>query len=118
MERRVNMNTPTKIIHEFYYVVGAKDFANHYVLEVDKETEKMLYGNALNNVGNVYGRFAIKKSNLNEVTKIVDKRHGLVLRVQLKDYGDGYDAYEEAKNRVFEYLTEMVEDFIKYKREI
>lgn len=107
------MNNDTNLIHEFYYIVGHKDFHSHYKLAVNKETEKMLYGNALNNEGDVYGSFAIKKSNLNKVTEIIDKKYGLVLRIQLKENFD-FDVCEEAKMRIFYHLVRIAENFKMY----
>lgn len=110
------MGNNTKIIHEFYYVVGHKDFHSHYKLAVDRETEKMLYGDALNNEGKAYGRFAIKKSNLNKITEITDKRYGLVLRIQIEER-DEFDVYEDTKMKIFYYLYNIAENFRMHKRE-
>ena len=110
------MDNNTKIIHEFFYVVGHKDFHSCYKLVVDRETEKMLYGDALNNEGNAYGRFSIKKSDLNKVKEIVDKKYGLVLRIQIDEKHD-YDIYEDAKMKIFYHLYNIAENFRMHKRE-
>lgn len=110
------MDTNTKVIHELYYIVGHKDFASHYKLVVDKETEKMLYGDALNNSGNAYGRFAIKKSNLNEVQKIIDRKYGLVYKI-LIETNKKEDACIQARSIIYNYLLKIADDFKNYKGE-
>lgn len=110
------MDNYIKVIHEFYYVVGHKDFHSHYKLAVDRETEKMLYGDVWHDTGNKSGRFAIKKDNLDKITEIVDKKYGLVLRVQLEERCE-YCVYEDAKMKVFYYLYNIAENFRMHKRE-
>ena len=104
------MNNNTKIIHEFYYVVGHKDFHSHYKLTVDRETEKMLYGDSLNNEGKAYGRFAVKKSNLNVVQTIIDRKYGTVYKIQIEE-NLKTDARMKAENIVYNYLLEIAEKF-------
>ena len=90
------MKTENKIIYEFYYMVGLTDFSSCYKLIVDKETEKMLYGNALYEGITPSGRFSVNKSNLNQVYEKIDRHKGLVYRVQVDD--DNYkSAYKKGK---------------------
>jgi hypothetical protein len=110
------MSNNTKIIYEFYYVVGHEDFASYYKLAVDRETEKMLYGNALNNEGNVYGRFAIKKSNLNEVQEIIDRKYGIVYKIQI-DEANEQQARLEAYHIISNHLCNIAEQFCRFQRE-
>lgn len=114
--RGIKVNTNTKVIYEFYYVVGHANFHSHYELIVERETEKMLYGDALNNEGNAYGRFAIKKSNLNEVQKIIDRKYGTVYKVQIEE-NEKETARLKAKDIVYNYLFQVAERFKNYKRE-
>lgn len=106
------MDNNTKLIHEFYYVVGHKDFHSHYKLAVDRETEKMLYGNALNDEGNVYGRFSIKKENLDRVQKVIDRKYGTVYKVQVKDSEKG-DVRMRAKCIIYNHLRKITQEFLK-----
>lgn len=110
------MDNNKKVIHEFYYIVGYAGFHSHYKLMVDRETEKMLYGDALNNKGNAYGRFAIKKSNLNEVQKIIDRKYGTVYKVQIEE-NEKETARLIAKDIIYNYLFEIAERFKNYKKE-
>lgn len=110
------MSAETKVIHEFFYVVGHADFHSYYKLIVDRETEKMLYGDALNNEGNAYGRFAIKKNNLNQVYKIIDRKYGTVYKVQIEE-NEKETARLIAKDIIYNYLFEIAERFKNYKRE-
>ena len=110
------MDNDLKIIHEFYYVVGHKDFHSHYKLVVNKETEKMLYGNVLNNEGKAYGSFAIKKINLNKVQVCIDRKYGLVYKVQMNE-PDEQKACLEANNIISNHLHNIAEQFCNYQRE-
>lgn len=110
------MDNNTKIIYEFYYVVGHEDFHSHCELAVDRETEKMLYGDALNNEGNAYGRFAIKKNNLNVIQVIIDRKYGIVYRIQIEE-NDKETARIKAKEIVYNYLFELAEKFKNYCKE-
>ena len=110
------MDSNTKLIYEFYYVVGRKDFHSYCKLAVDRETEKMLYGDALNNEDEVYGRFAIKKENLDKVQKVVDRKYGTVYKVQVKE-NEKETARLKAKDIVYNYLFQIAEDFKNCKRE-
>ena len=75
-----------KVIYEFYYNVGSYKFDNCFKCVVEKETEKMLYGNVFYESGVPYNsRFAINKSNLNHIHQIVNERKGLIYRVQVED---------------------------------
>ena len=110
------MDNNTKIIHEFYYVVGHVNFHSCYKLVVDRETEKMLYGDALNNEGNAYGRFAIKKENLNKVQKMADRKYGTVYKVQVEE-NERETARLIAKDIIYNYLFQIAEQFKNYKME-
>lgn len=104
------MRAEAKVVYEFYYIVGQADFHSCYKLIVDRETEKMLYGDALNNEGNAYGRFAIKKNNLNQVYKIIDRKYGTVYKVQIKE-NEKETARLIAKDIIYNYLFEITERF-------
>lgn len=110
------MGNNTKIIHEFFYVVGHKDFDSHYKLAVDRETKKMLYGDALNDEGKAYGRFAVKKSNLNKVQVCVDRKYGLVYKVQMNESNE-QKARLEANNIISNHLRNIADQFCNYQRE-
>ena len=74
-----------KIIYEFYYIVGDYGFNTCYNCVVDKETNKMLYGDVFYKSGAPLGRrFAINKENLNQIHRIFDKTYGLIYRVQVE----------------------------------
>ena len=110
MERMSNMDNNTKIIHEFFYVVGFTDFSRYYQLVVDRETEKMLYGDAFYEGVEKCGRFAVNKGNLNEIQEVVDRKYGLVYKVQIAE-GKKTDARVKAEGIVYNYLLEIAENF-------
>lgn len=104
------------IIHEYYYVVGHNDHSSYYKLVIDRETEKMLYGDAYNKNGIAYGRVAIKKSALNKAHEVADRKYGLVLRVMVADDIEE-NAYKRAREIAYEYLKDITEKFLLYERE-
>jgi hypothetical protein len=110
------MDNNTKIIHEFFYVVGHKDFISHYELVVDRETEKMLYGNICLEGIIECGRFSVKKSNLNKIQEVIDRKYGLVYKVQM-DESNYTDALIKAENIIYERLLKVADDFKNYKKE-
>jgi hypothetical protein len=116
MGRMSNMDDNTKIIHEFYYVVGLKDFSNHLILKVDKETEKMMYGEMFYHEGVRYGRFALNKRKLNAVDSVVDSKYGTVYRVYVDENSEDA-AYAKAKEIVYNHLIRVAESFKTYERE-
>lgn len=110
------MDHSAKVIHEFYYVVGYKDFSNHYTLKVNRETEKMLYGNVFTDKCVQCDNFAVNKRNLNVVREIVDRKYGLVYKLQIEDT-EKESASFKAKNIIYNYLLEIAEKFKNYKKE-
>jgi hypothetical protein len=62
----------SKILYEFYYVVGCNDFSKYYRLVVDRETEKMMYGISFDSTGYKGGRFAVNKSNISSKKKLMN----------------------------------------------
>lgn len=106
----------TKTIHEFYYIVGFKDFTKHYELVVDRETEKMLYGNVFLEGMIECGRFAVNKSNLNKIQEVIDRKYGLVYKIQI-DESSYVGALIKAENIIYERLFRIAEDFKNYKKE-
>lgn len=106
-----------KVVHEFYYVVGFTDFSRYYQLVVDRETEKMLYGNVFFEGIEQCGRFSVNKNKLNEVQEVVDRKHGTVYKIQIEE-GNKTDAYIKAENIIYKYLLEIAENFKKSIKEI
>ena len=107
----------SKIIYEFYYAVGGSDFGNCYDCVVDKETDKMLYGNVFNQSGEKYAqKFAIKKESLNQIHPIIDNHRGLVYRVQVE--GDNRkDARKKARKIIYDHMMNFIEEFKKDKED-
>ena len=105
-----------KILYEYYYVVGHRDFESYYILRVDRETEKMYYGEVFspNKTATKGNRFSIKKENLDSVYEITNTNHGLVYRVQV-DAEDEYAAKAKAKQIVYDYIINVVEGFKNYE---
>ena len=100
-----------KVIYEFYYNVGHYGIDTCYKCVVDKETEKMFYGNVFYESGIPYNsRFAIKKDNLNQIHRKIDERNGLIYRVQVES-----DNIKEAKRKagkiIYDYVTEFINEF-------
>ena len=106
------MGDYTKTIHEFYYVIGLDDFSTHNILKVNRETDKMLYGDVLDYAGVPFGRFALNKRKLNVVDSISDRKYGLVYRVQIDDSSET-EARVKAKEIVYTHLIEIAENFKK-----
>ena len=102
-----------KVIYEFYYVVGSCGFSNGYNCVVDRETNKMLYGDIFYQSGIPYGKkFAINKESLNRIHSIIDQRRGLVYRVQVE--GDNRkDAEKKARKIIYNHMMYFVEEFGK-----
>ena len=99
-----------KIIYEFYYNVGRYDFDNCYRCVVDKETEKMFYGDLFYKSGIPYNRrFAINKRNLNRVHQS-SNNDGLFYRVQVES-DDIKDAERKACKIIYDYITEFINEF-------
>lgn len=100
-----------KVIYEFYYIVGSHAFNNCYDLIVDKETNKMFYGNVFSPNGvSLNRRFAINKENLNQIYRIIDERRGLVYRVQIES-DDRKDATKKAVKIIYDHMINFVEAF-------
>lgn len=108
-----------KILYEYYYIVGCSDFKTYYVLKVDRETDKMYYGDAFEcNVTSIKGnRFSVKKKDLNTVYEITGTNNGLVYRVQV-DAKDEYEAENKARKIIYNYMMDFVERFKNHKGEI
>ena len=104
------MNNNTKIIHEFFYVVGFTDFSRYYQLVVDRETDKMLYGDAFYEGVEKCGRFAVNKNNLNEIQEVIDRKYGTVYKIQIEE-NLKTDARMKAESIVYNYLLEIAEKF-------
>jgi hypothetical protein len=115
-QRRIEMDNYIKVIHEFYYAVGYRDFSNHYALKVNRETKKMLYGHAFNDKEEKCDNFAVNKGNLNLVQEIIDRKYGLVCKIQI-EASEKEDARIKAKNIIYNYLLEIAEDFKNYNEE-
>ena len=105
------------VIHEFYYVVGCRDFHSWYRLIVDKETEKMLYGRVFDSASVDCGRFAVKKSNIDDIHEICDAKRGSVYRVQI-DGSDFTSARNKAKDIIYKHLIKIAEKFKAYEEEV
>lgn len=105
-----------KMLYEYYYVVGLSNFTTWYALKVDRETDKMYYGEAFKyNVTSIKGeRFSIKKENLNTVHEITGSKNGLVYRVQV-DADDCFEAEHKAREIIYDYMIDIAERFKNYK---
>ena len=102
-----------KVIYEFHYVVGGCNFNACYDCIVDKETNKMLYGNVFYQSGTPSGqRFAINKENLNQVHSSIDRYRGLVYRVQI-DSKSRKDATKKARKIIYNHMMNFIEIFKK-----
>ena len=100
-----------KVIYEFYYNVGCRAFDNCYKCVVDKETEKMFYGEIFYESGISFNRrFAINKSNLNQIHRRVDERNGLFYRVQIES-DNIKEARRTAGKIIYDYVTEFINEF-------
>ena len=100
-----------KVIYEYYYIVGSYGFNSCYDLIVDKETNKMLYGNIFYPSGvSCNKRFAINKENLNQIHRIINDRHGLVYRVQVEGK-NRKDAEKKARKIIYDHMINFVEEF-------
>lgn len=98
----------SKVIYEFYYVVGSCCFNNCYECIVDKETDKMLYGDVFKG-GVKYGtRFAINKTNLNQLHVSTDHKKGLVYRVQI-DCDNRKNAEKQAWKIIYDHMMNFIE---------
>lgn len=106
-----------KVIYEFYYNVGQNYFYSCYKCVVDKETEKMFYGKVFYESGVPHNsRFAINKSNLNQIRQKADERNGLFYKVQVE--GDSIkDAKRKAGKIIYDYVTEFINEFINNIKE-
>lgn len=71
------MGEQRKVLHEYTYVINRPDLFQKYDLVVDRETEKMLYGQAFGN------NFAVKKSDLSKVKIFVDRKYGTFYRITI-----------------------------------
>lgn len=69
-----------KVIHEYWYDL-TRQRLGYCQLEVNKETPKMFYGNALNTSGIKVGNFAVNKNNINQLVEFRNF-HGIEYRVQ------------------------------------
>jgi glycyl-tRNA synthetase alpha subunit len=105
-----------KIIYEFYYVVGDWELSSYYKLIVDRETEKMLYGDVFEESGEKWGRFAINKSKLNCIHETYNSSTGTIYRVQVDD-GDYTSAYNKAKDVVYKHLLKIAERFRSHEED-
>jgi len=110
------LSNETKILYEFYYVVGCNDFSKHYRLVVDRETEKMMYGISFDGTGYKCGRFSVNKSNIDCIYELSDRKVGTVYRVQIDD-SDFASAHSKAKDIVYAHLIEIAERFRSCKEE-
>lgn len=100
-----------KTIYEFYYNVGHYAFDTCYRCIVDKETEKMFYGEVFYENGVPYNsRFAINKDKLNQIHRKIDERNGLFYRVQIES-DDIKDAERKAGKIIYDYVTEFINEF-------
>ena len=100
-----------KVIYEFYYAVGDSVIRTCYNCVVDKETDKMLYGDVFYASGIPYNkRFAINKENLNRIHSIIDQRNGLVYRVQV-DGDSRKEAEKQAKKIIYDHMMDFIEEF-------
>lgn len=99
-----------KVIYEYYYVVGRSDFETWYEYKVDRETEKMYYGTAfkLGTTDIHTYNFATKKSNLNVIDKIKDRKYGLVYRIKIAKENE-QQAREKARQIIYDYIVSFAE---------
>lgn len=107
-----------KIIREYYYVIGEKDFSTRFHLLVNKETEKMLYGVAYDDYNaNYVGKFAINKDNLNKINQIRDKKYGMIYRIQILDDFNA-DTEKIAREMIYNYLIETAKYLMNNEQEV
>ena len=100
----------SKVIYEFYYNVGRYGFDSCYKCIIDKETDKMLYGDLFYKSGIPYNRrCAINKSNLNRIHQS-SNNEGLFYRVQVES-DNIKDAEIEAGKIIYDYVTEFINEF-------
>lgn len=102
----------SKVLHEYYYVVGDDDIHSSYDLVVDKETDKMYFGTSYGGAG----RFGLKKEVFNRVDAIKDRKYGLVYRIRM-DVEDEREARRQARDLIYNYMIDFVERFKNYKED-
>ena len=79
------------MLYEFYYSILRDSFGAIYFLDVERETEKMVYGTA-RKVNNRYiTRFAARKDSIN----VVEATHEYVYRIRVSA-----ESYDEALKKV------------------
>ena len=107
-----------KTLYEYHYIVGLSNFTKWYALKVDKETDKMYYGEAFAyNITSIKGdRFSVKKENLNTVHEFAGTNNGLIYRVQV-DAEDCYEAEHKAREIIYNYIIDFAEKFKNYSEE-
>ena len=100
----------SKVLHEYYYVVGDGDIHSSYDLVVEKETDKMYFGTSYGGAG----RFGLKKAVFNRVDIIKDRKYGLVYHVRM-DVEDEHEAREQARELIYNHMIAFIERFKNYK---
>lgn len=88
-----------KVIHEYWYNLTDNRFS-YFQLEVNKETPKMFFGNALNSRGVRVGNFTVNKNNINKLMKF-NSWKGIEYRVQT-DIASEAEAKDMAKALMYE----------------
>ena len=94
-----------KTLYEYHYAIG-DTCATDYKLVVDRETNKMFYGNVFV-WDNCIGRFSVKKENLNKLTQYIDRSHGTICKVIV----DAENHKAAATQIIRDYLQNIVNNF-------
>lgn len=99
------------VIHEFYYIVGQADFYQHYILEIEKETERQLVCRVYDATKTKYkGKATLKKSQLDQIHKFVDRKYGTFYRLYIIEEKD-VDLHQKAKDIIYRHLIAVAENF-------
>jgi hypothetical protein len=96
----------SKVLYEYHYSVGSSR-VTCYKLIVEKETDKMFYGNVFLGDINTGHRFAVKKENINQLAQYVLKNTGTVYKVVVESDNHKQASYDIVNRR----LQEVINNF-------
>lgn len=101
------------MLYEFFYSLLRDDFNSIYLLDVERETEKMLYGVAKNMNDHYAARFAVRKDSID----VVESTHEYAYRIRTK--GKSFDeALQKAKTLMSEFLLKRAKAVAGVQKEV
>lgn len=95
-----------KTLYEYHYSIGTSR-VTCYKLVVERETEKMFYGNVFLDDTNTGHRFAVNKTNINHLKQYVVKNKGTAYKVVVESDNHKQTAY----NIVCKRLQDIINNF-------